>query len=158
MRLFLIILIIELYISLVFSVFSRFTIFKFNSWRLLLLLVNLSILDFKLKNEKGLFIDVISKYLKILISKLFKLLLEINIIDIFLLISLISEKVLIIFSIKLSSNNIISILFSIIVSFMLIRLFLKNLFLYKPLKYFFNRNKKLSSLSMNKILMTISCF
>ena len=78
--------------------------------------------------------------------------------DIFLLIALMSDRVFITFSIKLPSNKTISILFSIIVSFTLTKLFLKYLSLYKSLKYFFNRNKKLSSLSINKILMITSFF
>ena len=93
-----------------------------------------------------------------LASRLCKLPPDTNIIDIFLLIELISEKKLTIFSIKFSFNNIKSILFSVIVSFILSKLFLKNLSLYKSLKYFFNKNKKLSSESTNKILIFISYF
>ena len=158
LRLFLITLTIESKINLVFSVFSKLTIFKLSSWIPLLLLFNLSISDFKLEKEKGLFIVINSRYLKILMSKLCKFTPDINTIDIFFFRELISEKKLKIFSIKFSFNNIISILFSVIVSLIFSKLFLKNLSLYKSLKYLFNKNKKLSSESANKILMFISYF
>ena len=93
-----------------------------------------------------------------LISIFCKLPSETNITDIFLLIEFISEKKLIIFSNKFSLTKTTSILFSIIESLMLSRLFLKNFPLYKSLKYLFNRNKKLSSESTNKILIIISYF
>ena len=91
-------------------------------------------------------------------SKLCKFSPEINTIDIFFFRELISEKKLIMFSIKFSFNRTISILFSVIVSFIFSKLFLKNLSLYKSLKYLFNKNKKLSSESTNKMLMFISYF